>query len=101
LRKFFPIQKGFSRRVVAEVRAVDDVSFEVREGETLGLVGDGCGRRRPPGASFSDGPVERADPLPPRQAGGRPRPALAEAAPAAPARMQMVFRIRSARSTRG
>ena len=45
LRKFFPIQKGFFRRVVGNVRAVDDVSFVIREGETLGLVGEsGCGK---------------------------------------------------------
>jgi peptide/nickel transport system ATP-binding protein len=45
LRKFFPIQKGFFQRVVGNVRAVDDVSFVIREGETLGLVGEsGCGK---------------------------------------------------------
>lgn len=45
LKKYFPIRKGFFRRVVGQVRAVDDVSFTIAEGETLGLVGEsGCGK---------------------------------------------------------
>ena len=45
LRKYFPITRGFLKRVIGHVRAVDDVSFTIQQGETLGLVGEsGCGK---------------------------------------------------------
>src|SRR5258706_4571911 len=40
LRKYFPIRGGLLRNIVGQVRAVDDVSFHIREGETLALVGE-------------------------------------------------------------
>jgi ABC-type oligopeptide transport system ATPase subunit len=45
LKQYFPIQSGFFQRVVGHVKAVDGVSFFIRENEVLGLVGEsGCGK---------------------------------------------------------
>ncbi|MCB9094389.1 MAG: ABC transporter ATP-binding protein [Halobacteriovoraceae bacterium] len=45
LKTYFPVKAGFFRRTIGHIKAVDDVSFQLRKGRTLGLVGEsGCGK---------------------------------------------------------
>jgi len=45
VKKYFPVTAGIFKRVIGHVKAVDDVTLEVRKGETLGIVGEsGCGK---------------------------------------------------------
>ncbi len=45
VRKYFPVYKGLFRRKVGEVKAIEDICFTLRQGETLGVVGEsGCGK---------------------------------------------------------
>ncbi|MHC0036703.1 ABC transporter ATP-binding protein [Pseudoneobacillus sp. C159] len=45
LKTYYPVKGGFFRRTIGNVKAVDDISFTINKGETLGLVGEsGCGK---------------------------------------------------------
>lgn len=45
LRKYFPVRRGFFRKVIGWIKAVDGVDFGIYQGKTLGLVGEsGCGK---------------------------------------------------------
>jgi len=45
LKKYFPVRGGILSKIIGYVQAVDEISFDIKKGETLGLVGEsGCGK---------------------------------------------------------
>ena len=78
LKKHFPIKGGFFRTTVGQVKAVDDVSLHVDEGEILSLVGEsGCGKTTTARCVLrAVDPTGGRNPLPPQERrGGRRRAA--------------------------